>query len=144
MLFRSHRYAVVGADVFTRKVAIQPVLNKNAATVHGAMRHVLQGLGADEDGEQRPALVRTDKGQEFSQEGGGKNIHQERDVRDTNGLAVVDKAIQSIKKDLAAEVGKEKGVKWADVAKKVVADHNEKPNPAVFGAPDSEIGRAHV
>ena len=40
-------------------------------------------------------------------------------------------------RDLAAEVGKTKGTKWADVAEQVVRDHNEQPNPAVFGPPDS-------
>jgi hypothetical protein len=33
-------------------------------------------------------------------------------------------------------VGKEKGVKWADVAHRVVDNINEKPNPSVFGPPD--------
>ena len=133
-----HRYAVVGADVFTRKVAIEPVKTKNAAIVRGAMRNILRELDADEDdGERRPALIRTDKGNEFATLNGERDIHQARDVRDTNGLAVVDRAIKTVKRDLAAEVGKAKGTKWADVAEKVVQDHNEKPNPAVFGAPEN-------
>ena len=133
-----HRYAVVGADVFTRKVAIQPVKTKSAETVRGAMRNVLKDLDADEDdGDRRPALIRTDKGKEFTSLNGERDIHQTRDVRDTNGLAVVDRAIKTIKRDLAAEVGKARGTKWADVAQKVVDDHNEKPNPAVFGAPEN-------
>ena len=132
-----HRYAVVGADVFTRKVAIEPVKTKTAATVRGAMRNILRELDADEDDEERrPALIRTDKGNEFASLD-GKDIHQARDVRDTNGLAVVDRAIKTIKRDLAAEVGKAKGTRWADVAEKVVKDHNEKPSPAVFGAPET-------
>jgi hypothetical protein len=49
----------------------------------------------------------------------------------------VDRAIQTIKRDLAAEVGKAKGTRWSDVAEKVVDDHNEKPQAAVFGAPDN-------
>ena len=62
-----HRYAVVGADVFTRKVAIEPVKTKTAATVRGAMRNILRELDADEeDEERRPALIRTDKGNEFA------------------------------------------------------------------------------
>ena len=133
-----NRYAVVGTDVFTRKVAIEPVKTKNAATVRGAMRNILRELDADEeDGERRPALIRTDKGNEFSTLNGDKDIHQARDVRDTSGLAVVDRAIKTIKRDLAAEVGKAKGTKWADVAEKVVQDHNEKPTPAVSGAPEN-------
>ena len=133
-----HRYAVVGADVFTRKVAIEPVKTKTAATVRGAMRNILRELDADEeDGERRPALIRTDQGNEFASLNNEKDIHQARDVRDTNGLAVVDRAIKTIKRDLAAEVGKAKGTKWADVAEKVVQDHNSKPSPAVFGAPEN-------
>ena len=130
-----HRYAVVGTDVFTRKVAIEPVKTKNSSIVRGAMRNILRELDADEDdGERRPALIRTDKGNEFASLNGEKDIHQARDVRDTNGLAVVDRAIKTIKRDLAAEVGKKKGTKWGDIAEKVMQDHNEKPNPAVFGA----------
>jgi hypothetical protein len=40
---------------------------------------------------------------------GERDIHQARDVRDTNGLAAVDRAIKTIKRDLAAEVGKKEG-----------------------------------
>jgi hypothetical protein len=129
---------VVGADVFTRKVAIEPVKTKSAAIVRGAMRNILKELDADEDDEERrPALIRTDKGNEFASLNGERDIHQARDVRDTNGLAVVDRAIKTLKRDLASEVGKAKGTKWSDVAEKVVQDHNEKPNPAVFGAPEN-------
>ena len=94
-----HRYAVVGADVYTRKVAIQPVKTKSAATVQGAMRRILHDLDADEDDEdRRPALIRTDQGKEFSSIAeASRDIHQQRDLRDTNGLGIVDRAIQSIK-----------------------------------------------
>jgi len=101
-----HRYAVVGADVFTRKVAIEPVKTKTAATVRGAMRNILRELDADEDDEERrPVLIRTDKGNEFSTLNGERDIHQQRDIRDTQALAVVDRAIKTIKRDMAAEVG---------------------------------------
>ena len=127
-----HRYALVTADVFTRKLGIEPLKSKNAATVASAMQRELKEMGAD-----KGALVRTDKGNEFARIDNEQNIHQTRDPKDTNGLAVVDRGIQSIKRDLVAEVGKTKGTKWADVAEKVVRDHNEQPNPAVFGPPDS-------
>jgi hypothetical protein len=127
-----HRYAVVVADVFTRKLGIEPVKDKSSATVAAAMQRELKEMNADKN-----ALVRTDKGREFAGLDNEQNVHQTRDVRDTNGLAIVDRGIQSIKRDLAAEVGKKKGTKWADVAEKVVQDHNETPNSAVFGPPDS-------
>ena len=62
-----HKYAVVGADVFKRKVAIEPAQAKTAATVRRAMRNILKELNADEDDEERrPALIRTDKKNEFA------------------------------------------------------------------------------
>jgi negative regulator of sigma E activity len=116
------RYALVVADVFTRKLGIEPLKSKNAASVGAAMQRELKEMGVE-----RPALIRTDQGKEFARLENEQNVHQMRDVRDTNGLAIVDRGIQSIKRDLAAEVGKKKGTKWADVAEKVVQDHNEQP-----------------
>ncbi len=128
-----HRYAVVLADVFTRKLDIETVKTKDASTVEAAMRRGLKDLGVDGS---KAALIRTDQGKEFSTINDvAPHIHVQRDVRDRNGLAIVDRGIQSIKRDLAAEVGKKKGTRWSDVAEKVVEDHNEKPNAAVFGAP---------
>ena len=126
------RYALVVADVFTRKLGIEPLKSKNAASVGAAMQRELKEMGIE-----KPALILTDKGKEFSSLDNERDIHQTRDVRDTNGLAIVDRGIQSIKRDLAAEVGKKKGTKWADVAEKVAQDHNEQPQGAAFGPPDS-------
>ena len=82
-----NKYAVVGADVFTRKIAIEPVKTKTAATVRGAMMNILKDLDADEDdGERKPAMIRTDQGNEFATLNGDQDIHQARDVRDTNGF----------------------------------------------------------
>jgi hypothetical protein len=102
------------------------------------MRNVLHDLHVyDGDEDRKPALIRTDQGKEFSSVAeASQDIHQSKDVRDTNGVAIVDRAIQSIKRDLAAEVGKKRGTKWTDVVQKVVDDHNEKPQSAVFGPPD--------
>ncbi len=127
-----HRYALVTADVFTRKLGIEPLKSKSAEEVAAAMQRELKEMGVE-----RPALIRTDKGKEFAGVDNERNVHQTKDLRDTNGLAIVDRGIQSIKRDLAAEVGKKKGTKWADVAEKVVRDHNEQPQQAVFGAPAS-------
>ena len=101
---------MVVADVFTRKLGIEPLKSKNAASVGNAMQRELKEMGVE-----RPALIRTDKGKEFARLDTEQNVHQTRDVRDTNGLAIVDRGIQSIKRDLAQEVGKKKSTKWADV-----------------------------
>ena len=132
------QYALVGADVYTRKLAIQPLKTKEASAVLQAQSHIIERLVPHP--EDNDIMIRTDRGKEFSgleRYGEATNdIHQYKDVRDRNGLAVVDAGIKHIKRDLAAEVGKERGVRWADVAHKVVNDINEKPNPSVFGPPD--------
>jgi len=54
-----YRYAVVMADVFTRKLDIEPVKTKTASTVEAAMRRGLKDLGVDGS---KAALIRTDQG----------------------------------------------------------------------------------
>ena len=119
-----NRYAVVAVDAFTRKAAIEPLKTKNSDAVRGAMRNILKDLDIDDPDK---TLIRTDRGKEFVTLSKDSNIHQTKDLKDSNGIAIVDRAIQSIKRDLASEVGKSKETKWAEVAEKVVKDHNSKP-----------------
>ena len=67
------------------------------------------------------------------------DIHKYSDPKNPNGIAVVDASIKHIKRDLAAEVGKEKGANWSDKVQKVVKDINAKPNQAVHGPPDTVV-----
>jgi len=131
------QYALVATDVFTRKTEAEPLTNKQASTVEAANARVLSRLGHKDN-----AVISTDKGQEWAGIGkhyhpdnGQELIHRTKDVADRNGIAVVDSAIKNIKRDLAAEVGKEKGRTWGAHLHKVVQDLNEKANPAVFGPP---------
>ena len=132
------QYALVTTDVYTRKTEAVPIANKKASTVEAATADVLSKLGHKDN-----AVISTDKGQEwqgisktYHPDNGLELIHQTKDVADKNGIAVVDASIKNIKRDLAAEVGKEKGRTWGDHLRKVVDDLNEKPNAAVFGPPD--------
>ena len=132
------QYALVATDVFSRKTEAVPIANKKASTVEAATADVLSKLGHKDN-----AVISTDKGQEwqgisktYHPDNGLELIHQTKDVADKNGIAVVDASIKNIKRDLAAEVGKEKGRTWGDHLRKVVDDLNEKPNAAVFGPPD--------
>ena len=128
------QFALVGADVFSRRLAAEPLKNKTAEEVYKQTADILEQLHAKNN-----AVITTDAGKEWSQvsrEYSQNLIHRSKDVRDSNGIAVVDAGIKSIKKDLASEVGKERGRKRGDYIAKVVDDLNEKPNPAVFGPPD--------
>jgi hypothetical protein len=76
-----------------------------AAAVGAAMQRELKQMGLT--GAHKPALIRTDQGKEFASVAeASHDIHQARDVRDMNGLSIVDRGIQTIKRDLAAEVAK--------------------------------------
>jgi hypothetical protein len=51
---RPHRYALVVADVFTRKMGIEPLKSKSSASVGAAMQRELKEMGLD--GDRKPAL----------------------------------------------------------------------------------------
>ena len=107
-----HRYAVVGSDVFTRKLDIEPVKSKKPDEVLDASHKIFNELAGEDVGHPH-ALVRTDKGGEWKglekeTRTGDQEIHQYTDPANKNSLAVVDAGIKHIKRDLAAEVGKEK------------------------------------
>ena len=91
-----HRYALVLADVFTRKLGIEPIKNKSAAVVEGAMQRELKKMGIDAD--HRPALIRTDQWKEFAAVAeASHNILQARDLRDTNALGIVDRGREHVR-----------------------------------------------
>jgi hypothetical protein len=113
---------------------VEPLKNKSAQEVYDQTADILEQLHAKDN-----AVITTDAGKEWSQvsrEYSDHLIHRTGDVRDANKTAVVDAGIKAIKRDLASEVGKEKGRKREDYIDKVVDDLNQKPNPAVFGPPD--------
>jgi len=128
------QFAIIGVDVFTRKLAVEPLENKKAETVYNVNGEVLEKLGAKDN-----AVITTDKGGEWADVSKryDNHIHVSKDPRDTNGIAIVDSAIRNVKRDLAQELGKARGQKWQDKIEKVVDDLNEKPHPALLGtAPD--------
>jgi len=127
-------FALVGVDVYTRKLAVEPLYNKKAETVYNINGDLLEKLGAKDN-----AVITTDKGGEWADVSKhyDDHIHVSKDSRDTNGIAIVDSGIRNIKRDLAQELGKERGRKWQDHIEQVVDDLNDKPHPALFGnAPD--------
>ena len=101
------QFALVGADVYTRRLAIEPLKTKSAQEVYDQTANVLEELHAKDN-----AVITTDAGKEWAQVSRDYSenlIHRSKDVRDANGIAVVDAGIKSIKRDLASEVGKERG-----------------------------------
>ena len=92
-------------DVFTREAAVEPLQNKNAETVGRATKRAAKELTGD-DGN---FVVTTDLGNEFAtldRELPENAVHRTKRPEDRNAIAVVDRGIQTLKKDLATRVAR--------------------------------------
>ena len=62
-------------------------------------------------------------------------MHRQKDPTDRNATAVVDRAIQTLKKDLAGKVAREGGG-WGDHVDEAAEAYNARPHQAVTVAPE--------
>ena len=97
------KYGLVVMDVFTREAAVEPLQNKNAETVGRATKRAARELTGD-DGN---FVVTTDLGNKFAtldRELPAEAVRRTKRPEDRNAIAVVDRGIQTLKKDLATSV----------------------------------------
>ena len=132
--FGEHKYALTVSDVFTRRAWTEPLRYKDAANTNSAFRKILKEVPGHGDN----AVVTTDQGNEFkgleNQVLPKSGVHIEKEVTDRNAIAVVDRTIQTLKKDLASRLART-GQPWAKEIHAVTEAYNERPNEAVHGAP---------
>ena len=105
------KYGLVVMDVFTWEAAVEPLQNKNA---DGGPRH--QGAARELTGDDGNFVVTTDLGNEFTtldRELPAEAVHRTKRPEDRNAIAVVDRGIQTLKKNLATRVAR-KGGQWSD------------------------------
>ena len=100
-----NKYGLVVQDVFTREIATKALPDKRAETVTRAAAEIIPDLVQEEGN----YVVTTDLGNEFqgleaALPGGA--VHRQKDPTDRNATAVVDRAIQTLKKDLAGMVAR--------------------------------------
>jgi hypothetical protein len=127
-----HRYALQVSDVFTREAYTEPLKGKTAIQVDSAMRKIRDEIPGHFDN----AVVTTDKGGEFA--GLDKVLPQDavhRYKEGVNDIAVVDRTMQTLKKDLEdkAQTG---GQGWANNLEEVTKNYNFRPNSTVHGSPE--------
>ena len=130
------KYGLVVMDVFTREAAVEPLQNKNAETVGRATKRAAKELTGD-DGN---FVVTTDLGNEFAtldRELPENAVHRTKRPEDRNAIAVVDRGIQTLKKDLATRVAR-KGGQWSDHFQQTASAYNARPHETVHGAPEEE------
>ena len=102
------KYGLVVMDVFTREAAVEPLQNKNAETVGRATKRAARELTGDD----KNFVVTTDLGNEFAtldRELPKEAVHRTKRPEDRNAIAVVDRGIQTLKKDLATRVARKAG-----------------------------------
>ena len=129
-----NKYGLVVTDVFTREAATKALPSKNAEAVAEAAREIIPELVQGEGN----YVVTTDEGREFQTleaalpEG---VVHRTKRPADRNATAVVDRLIQTLKKDLAGDVARHGG-KWDDHIEDATLAYNRRPHETVHAAPD--------
>ena len=83
-------------------------------------------------------MVTTDMGNEFQgleQALPEAAVHRHKRPEDRNATAVIDRAIQTLKKDLAGRAARDGGG-WGDHVEQVTSAYNKRPHEAVHAAPE--------
>ena len=83
-------------------------------------------------------MVTTDLGNEFAtldRELPAEAVHRTKRPEDRNAIAVVDRGIQTLKKDLATRVAR-KGGQWSDHFERAAGADNARPRETAHGAPE--------
>ncbi|CAE7943756.1 unnamed protein product, partial [Symbiodinium necroappetens] len=130
----TNKFGLVVADVFTREVATKALPDKSAQTVTRAAAEIIPELVQDESN----YAITTDLGNEFrGLEAAlpGGVVHRQKDPTDRNATAVVDRATQTLKKDLAGKVARDGGG-WGDHVDEAAEAYNARPHQAVTVAPE--------
>ena len=122
-------------DVFTREVATKVLPDKRAETVTRAAAEIIPELVEGEGKSwSSPRIWVTNSGG-WKRHCRGGVVHRQKDPMDRNATAVVDRAIQTLKKDLAGEVARHGGG-WGDHVDKATEAYNSRPHQAVTVAPE--------
>ena len=130
----ANKYGLVVTDVFTREVATKALPDKRAETVTRAAAEIIPKLVEEEDN----YAITTDMGNEFrGLEAAlpGGVVHRQKDPTNRNATAVVDRAIQTLKKDLAGKVARDGGG-WGDHVDEAAEAYNARPHQAVTVGPE--------
>ena len=122
-----NKYGLVVQDVFTREIATKALPDKRAETVTQAAAEIIPDLVQEEGN----YVVTTDMGNEFrgleaALPGGA--VHRQKDPSDRNATAVVDRAIQTLKKDLAGMVAR-RGGGWGEHVDEAAEAYNGPTTP---------------
>ena len=121
------------ADVYSREIRTKVLPNKQPEAVNAAMRALLPALVEDKT----DFALKTDKGREFArlEDVGIPEQAVHRENQSTNDIAVIDRAMQTIKTDQAAIVADGDASNWKEALPIAEEAYNKRHHSAVYGAP---------
>ena len=120
-------------DVYTREVRAKVLPNKTPSVVNAAAQGLIPELV---EGKQNYSIP-TDKRREFSaleQAIPEQAVHREKQSK--NDISVLDRAMQSLKRDMAGDVADGSSANWFAAVKPAVESHNSRPHSVVYGPPE--------
>ena len=132
-------FALCVVDVYSRKLWTKSLKDKKPDTVKRALSTIRDQAG------HWPKSILSDKGAEFSGAvatwGSRHNVVMKtKDPADKNGLAVVDRAIQTLKMKLAERMSENEKGAWTKYLKEATSHINATPKPTVLhGAAPNEV-----
>ncbi len=130
----AHHYFLLLSDVFTRQAFAAPLREKTAELTNAKLKTLLKEV----PGGGKNATLTTDDGKEFKRIGSVLEpldiVHREKRAR--NDIAIVDRAMQTIKIRLGAARANQGGT-WSKSLKQVVDGYNATPHSSVHGPPET-------
>ena len=129
------RLAIVCIDIFSRMLYAEPLKTKEPEEVAAAFQRIQRRAG-------KPQEVSTDAGAEFK--GAFSEMLEKQGVgqrfkESTNSLAVVDRAIGSLKASIAKEMVDTGSESWAKALPLAVKAHNSNSHPALLGSAPEDV-----
>ena len=128
----THKYGLLVSDVYSRMAYTKPLETKGSEEVTEALNEIVGDIPGTAG---RKVTLTTDAGGEFAGADSVKGIiHRVTGEGDRNAIAVVDRSMQTLKKDIAGEVAV-KGGTWADHLAHATKAFDTRYQPAVHGPP---------
>ena len=132
------RHVLVVQDLFTRKLYTAPLKKNDPEEVLRAFRGFVRQAGEE------PRRLDTDAGPEFTK-GFAAYVEEVLDIpqivkdpADANALATLDRAIMTLKQDLARVLTEEESDDWVRELPRVTRAYNNRAHSSLFGASPDE------
>ena len=127
-----NRYAVMLTDNFTREARAIAIPEKTPQVVNAVLGPMIEELTDN----RKDFVISSDAGPEYSRIGAilpEQAAHRQK--QGAQDLSIVDRAMQSVKRDLGAVVAR-KGGDWDKNLPGVIQAYNSRDHEAVFGPPE--------